>query len=70
MKGLVTRNTHVLYESPITSGLNVIAQVKLFVHATDADADADQLTFKSSGHVKLYSISFLKGKNGRSIVQT
>ena len=29
------------YESPITSGLEVMAKVKVFVHATDADADAD-----------------------------
>ena len=27
MKGLVTRNTHVKYESPITSGLKVMAKV-------------------------------------------
>ena len=29
------------YESPIKSGLKVMAKVKVFVHATDADADAD-----------------------------
>ena len=29
------------YESPISSGLKVIAKVKVFVHATDADTDAD-----------------------------
>ena len=29
------------YESSITSGLKDMAQVKVFVHATDADADAD-----------------------------
>ena len=39
VKGLVTRNTHVQYESPITSGLKVMAKVQVFVHATDADAD-------------------------------
>ena len=41
MKGLVTRNTHIQYERSITSGLEVIAKVKVFVHATEADADAD-----------------------------
>ena len=29
------------YERSITSGLEVMAKVKYFVHATDADADAD-----------------------------
>ena len=29
------------YERSITSGLEVMAKVKVFVHATDADADAD-----------------------------
>ena len=29
------------YESPITSGKKVMGKVKVFVHATDADADAD-----------------------------
>ena len=28
------------YESPITSGLKVIAKVKVFAHATDADGRA------------------------------
>ena len=40
-KGLVTRNAHVQYESPITSGLKVIVKVKVFVYASNADADAD-----------------------------
>ena len=30
MKGLVTRITHVQYESPITSGKKVMAKVKVF----------------------------------------
>ena len=30
MKGLVTRNTHLQYESPTSSGLKVMAQVKVF----------------------------------------
>ena len=29
------------YERSITSGLDVMAKVKVFVYATDADADAD-----------------------------
>ena len=29
------------YESPITSGLKVMAKVKVFVHASHADVDAD-----------------------------
>ena len=30
VKGLVTRNTHVKYQSPITSGKKVMAKVKVF----------------------------------------
>ena len=43
VKGLVTSNTHVQYESSITSGKKVMAKVKVFVLAshTDADPDAD-----------------------------
>ena len=41
MKGLVTMNTHVKYESPISSGKKVMAKVKVFVHASNADADVD-----------------------------
>ena len=41
MKGLDTRNTHVQYESPISSGKKVMAKVEVFVHASNADADAD-----------------------------
>ena len=29
-EGLVTRNTHVKYENPITSGKKVMAKVKVF----------------------------------------
>ena len=47
MKGPVTRNTYVQYESPISSGLKVIAKVKVFVHATDADADGSAVTLAS-----------------------
>ena len=44
VKGLVTRNTHVQYASPITSGLKVMAKAKVFVHATDADTDGRAMT--------------------------
>ena len=44
MKGLVIRNTHVKYESPVTSGLKVMAKVKVFVHTTNADADSRAMT--------------------------
>ena len=30
MKGLVTKNTHVEYENPSSSGKNVMAKVKVF----------------------------------------
>ena len=30
VKGLVTRNAHVKYESPITSGKKVMAKIKVF----------------------------------------
>ena len=46
MKGLVTRNTHVQYESPITSGLKVMAKVKVF---------QKEVKFQGQGHkVKNY----------------
>ena len=41
MKGLVTRNTHVQYESSISFGKKVMIKVKVFVHTSNADADAD-----------------------------
>ena len=41
VKGLVTRNTHVQYESSITSGLKVMAKVKVFIHTSHEDADVD-----------------------------
>ena len=44
VKGFVTENTHVQYESPISSGKKVMAKVKVFVHATDADADGKAVT--------------------------
>ena len=41
VKGLVTRNIHVQYKSPISSGKKVMAKVQVFVHASNADAEAD-----------------------------
>ena len=41
VKGLVIGNTHMKYESSIFNCLKVLAKVKVFVHATNADADAD-----------------------------
>ena len=40
----VTKNTHVQYESHISSGKKVIAKVKVFVHASHADADGRAMT--------------------------
>ena len=48
MKGLVTRNTHVQYESCITSGKKVMAKVKVFQ------------TLKSRGQ-KLWYMYHVKG---------
>ena len=44
MKVLVTRNTHVQYEIPIPYGKKVMAKVKVFVHASNADADTRAMT--------------------------
>ena len=41
MKGLVTNNTHVEYESSITSSKKVMAKVTAFVHVSNADGDTD-----------------------------
>ena len=41
MKGLVTRNTHVQNKSPNSSGLKVLAKVKVFFYAANADADKE-----------------------------
>ena len=37
VKDLVIRNTHVKYESPTHYGTEVMVNVKVFVHATDAE---------------------------------
>ena len=51
MKGLVTRNTHVQYESPITSSKKVMAKVKVFVHAhTPTRTPTPGLWHKLPGH--------------------
>ena len=39
MKGFVIRHTHMKYKSSIFSGWKVMAKVKVFVHAANADAD-------------------------------
>ena len=44
MKGLVTSNTHVQYKSPTSTGLKVMAKVKVFVYAANADADTRAMT--------------------------
>ena len=41
MKWLVTNNTNEQYESSITSGKKVMAKVKVFVHASNAETYAD-----------------------------
>ena len=41
MKDRVTSNTYVQYKSPTSSGLKVMVKVKVFVHAANADGDAD-----------------------------
>ena len=43
-KGLVTRNTHVKYESSIFNGLKVMAKVKVFIYPANADADSKAMT--------------------------
>ena len=44
VKGLVTRNMHVLNESSISYVTKVMAKVKVFVHASNADADTRAMT--------------------------
>ena len=41
VKGLVTRNKHMKYESFIFNGLKIMGKVKVFVYAANADADMD-----------------------------
>ena len=40
MNSLVTRNTHVQYESSISSSKKIMGKIKVFVHASHADARA------------------------------
>ena len=42
VKGLVTRNTRVQYESSISSGLKVMTKDKVFVYASHADIGVDE----------------------------
>ena len=55
VKGLVTRNTHVKYESSITSGLKVMAKVKVFAHVSDADANGRTMTLAPWVYVPVIS---------------
>ena len=41
LKGLVTSNTHVQYESSTSYGKKGMAKFKVFVHASNGNADAD-----------------------------
>ena len=56
------------YESSITSGLNVMAKVKVFVSASHADADAD--TTDQGYHISSLDIrpGSLKRLSQRSII--
>ena len=44
VKGVVITITHVQYESSNPSSVKVIAKVKVFVHAANADADVRSMT--------------------------
>ena len=44
VKGLVTRNTNLQYESSITSGKKFMAKVKVFVHTSNLDTDTRAMT--------------------------
>ena len=55
------------YESSITSGLEVMAKVKVFVHATDADADGRAMTLAPRTYLsrlakKLHSEKYIYGR--------
>ena len=41
---IVIRNTHVKYESPTSYGILVMANLNIFVHANEADADTRDMT--------------------------
>ena len=56
--------THVQYERSITSGLEVMAKVKVFVHATDADADADGRAMTLAPRTYLSRLA----KNGKILI--
>ena len=43
-EGHVTMNTSIQYEIPIFNGWKVMAKVKVFVYATNADVDTDANT--------------------------
>ena len=49
-EGLATRNTHVQYESFISSCKKVMAKVKVFVHVSNADAETRAMTLAPRTH--------------------
>ena len=55
VKGLVTRNTYMKYESSILNGWKVMATVKVVVHAAYADADGRAMYRKMSEYRSLPS---------------
>ena len=61
VKGLVTRNTHVQYESPITSGLKVMVKVKVFFSKL-----GQTLRSRSQGKKLWYHVKCLVIRNTRA----
>ena len=66
VKGLVLRNTHVQYESSISSGKKVMAKVKVFAHAhtltrmptmTQTFSTLEPWTFVPARYLKIFSVS-------------
>ena len=55
VKGLVKSNTHMQYQSFISDGKKVMAKIKVFVHASNADADMDTrpMTFAQQTFIRL-----------------
>ena len=49
IKGLVTRNTHVKYESPVSSGKKVMAKFKVFQKKVKLQGQGKKLQY----HVKI-----------------
>ena len=51
------------YERSITSGLEVMAKVKVFVHATDADADGRAMTLAPRTYMSRLAKNYLKTRH-------